>query len=140
MASTAEPEAPPQEQTAEPPESLLVGGQVLKRFLDPREWLSSSSGRTVPLILGMIVMWIAFDIKTGGIYFKPANITDILVYTSIYGIAAIGVVVVLLLGEIDLSLGSQVGMTGAASALIMSEWVPHALDRGNPAGRGLVRR
>jgi D-xylose transport system permease protein len=71
-------------------------------------------------------MWIGFDLQTGGIYLSSQNITDILVYTALYGIVAIGEVVVLLLGEIDLSLGSLVGVSGAAAALAMQNWVPHA--------------
>ncbi|HZT95903.1 MAG TPA: hypothetical protein VFB34_03600 [Chloroflexota bacterium] len=98
----------------------------LRTLLDPRLWLASGGGRTIPLLLAMVVMWIAFDIDSGGVYFGSQNITNILVYTSLYGIVAIGVVIVLLLGEIDLSLGSLVGLAGCSAALVMVEWVPTA--------------
>ncbi len=98
----------------------------LRTLFDPRLWLASGGARTIPLILAMIVMWIAFDLDSGGSYLGSQNITNILVYTAQYGIIAIGVVMVLLLGEIDLSLGSLVGMAGCTGALVMLEWVPTA--------------
>lgn len=105
----------------------IVSGEAVKRVIDPRQWLASSGNRTVPLLILLILMWIGFDLKTGNnIYLGSQNVTDILVYTALYGIVAIGEVVVLLLGEIDLSLGSLVGVSGAAAALAMQNWVPHA--------------
>lgn len=117
-------------QATEPPLSTVppedAPRAALITLVDPRLWLTSGTGRTVPLVVAMIVMWFVFNSMTGGIYLGALNVTDILVYTSLYGIVAIGEVVVLLLGEIDLSLGSLVGVSGAAAALVMVEWVPRA--------------
>ncbi len=99
-------------------------GNPIAAFLDPRSWLTTSTGRTIPLIVALVGMWIVFDVQTGGVYLGSFNIANILVDTSLYGIVAIGVVVVLLLGEIDLSLGSLVNLCGCSAALIMIEWVP----------------
>jgi D-xylose transport system permease protein len=104
----------------------IVSGEALRRVVDPRRWLVSGGSRTLPLLALLVVMWVGFDLKTGGIYLSSQNVTDILVYTSLYGLVAIGEVVVLLLGEIDLSLGSLVGVSGASAALIMANWVPQA--------------
>lgn len=104
----------------------IVSGDALKNVIDPRRWLISGGSRTLPILVLLVIMWVGFDVQTGGIYLGSQNVTDILVYTALYGIVAIGEVVVLLLGEIDLSLGSLVGVSGASAALIMTEWVPHA--------------
>ncbi len=127
MATTEQPQVPAEETTLGVPEPTEApGGNPLVAMLDPRGWLSAGGGRTIPLLIAMVIMWIAFDVATNGVYFGSQNITNILVYASIYGIIAIGVVVVLLLGEIDLSLGSLVGLCGCTAALVMVEWVPNA--------------
>lgn len=117
--------SPPDPALTAPPETI-VSGEGLRSIFDPRRWLVSGGSRTLPLLVLLVLMWVGFDLATGGIYLSSQNVTDILVYTALYGIVAIGEVVVLLLGEIDLSLGSLVGVSGASSALIMANWVPHA--------------
>lgn len=130
MATTEQPKVPAEAEQASPA-GEVVGEPIqgaLKRMVDPRAWLESTGGRAVPLLVALVVMWIAFDVATGGIYFGAQNITSILIYTALYGIVAIGVTIILLLGEIDLSLGSLVGLTGCTAALVMIEWAPNASD------------
>ena len=93
----------------------------LRNYIDPRKWLESSSGRAIPLLIAMAIIWLYFEAVTNGNFFSPGNVTNILVYTAVYGIVAVGVTVVLLLGEIDLSLGSLVGLAGCCSAAVMIE-------------------
>jgi D-xylose transport system permease protein len=130
MATTEQPQVPAEEEkpVGVPVPAEAPGGNPLVAMFDPRGWMSAGGGRTIPLLIAMVVMWIAFDITTNGVYFGSQNITNILVYASIYGIIAIGVVIVLLLGEIDLSLGSLVGLCGCTAALVMVQWVPNASD------------
>lgn len=90
-------------------------------LIDPRRWLETAGGRTIPILVAMGIIWLYFELATGGLFFTPGNISNILIYSSEYGIVAIGVVVVLLLGEIDLSLGSLVGASGAAAGAAMFE-------------------
>ena len=80
------------------------------------------------ILVAVVVMWIAFDAATGGTYFKAENVSNILVQTTEIGVLAIGVVVILLLGEIDLSIASTAALAGVAAALVMQDWVPHAPD------------
>ena len=69
--------------------------------------------------MALAIIWIFFQYATGGQFMQPGDITNILTLASLYGIVAIGEVIVLLLGEIDLSLGSLVGMSGCAAASVM---------------------
>jgi len=96
--------------------------------LDLRQLFAFDAARSLPLIVGLIILWIWFDRASGGIFFGGQNISDILINACQIGVVAIGVVVVLLMAEIDLSLGSLVALCGCSSALIMQEWVPNAPD------------
>jgi len=60
---------------------------------------------TVPIYVALVVLWIAFDQLTSGAFTSPRNISDMFQEYSYKPVLALGVVFVLLLGEIDLSLG-----------------------------------
>ena len=96
---------------------------------DLKRLFAFDAARSIPLIIGLIILWVWFDLATPhGTYLGGQNISNILVDASQIGVVAIGVVVVLLMAEIDLSLGSLVALCGCSSALIMQEWVPNAPD------------
>ena len=105
--------------------------------LDPRRWLTAPSARAYPILIALALVWIAFDVRTSGTYFQAQNISNILVQTTEIGVLAIGIVVILLLGEIDLSVASTAAMAGVAAALVMAHWVPNAPDAVQ-AGAGVV--
>lgn len=68
------------------------------------------------LILGGI--WLIFTILTGGLFFTARNYTNLLQQTAYTAIAAMGVVLVIVAGHIDLSIGSVVGLAGAVAAYL----------------------
>ena len=66
-----------------------------------------------------------FAILTGGTSLSPGNITNIVLQYSYILVLAIGMVLVIIAGHIDLSVGSVVALTGAVSAvLVIREGVP----------------
>src|SRR5690349_19880478 len=69
------------------------------------------------LALGLIV--ILFQVWTGGILLKPLNVTNIVEQNGYILILAIGMVIVIISGHIDLSVGSIAGFIGAMSAVLM---------------------
>ncbi|MGW0823101.1 sugar ABC transporter permease [Streptomyces sp. NPDC002845] len=71
----------------------------------------------VPVVSGLIVIWAIFEFTTGR-FLEPSNLTNIAQYIVGPGLMATGIVFVLLLGEIDLSVGSIAGVTAAASAVM----------------------
>lgn len=79
------------------------------------------SGDMGPLavILGLIVIATVFSLLNP-VFLRPANLTNLLFDASAVGLIALGVVLCLLLGEIDLSIGS---MSGAASAIFGTLWI-----------------
>lgn len=74
---------------------------------------------SLPVIIGLIVIWSVFTIMNP-IFLSSNNLVNLLFDCSTVGIIALGIVCVLMLGEIDLSVGS---MSGVGSALIGVLWV-----------------
>ncbi|MGW6527969.1 sugar ABC transporter permease [Streptomyces venezuelae] len=79
---------------------------------------------SLPVVVGLIVIAIIFQMKNEH-FLDASSLANIAVFTSGLGIMAVGIVFVLLLGEIDLSVGSVAGM-GAAVWAVLS--VTHELN------------
>src|SRR5256886_13139259 len=60
----------------------------------------------VPVLFTLIVVVIYFTIVTGGIFLHPENLSNLVGQIVTFGILGLGVTMVLLLGEIDLSIAS----------------------------------
>ena len=69
-----------------------------------------------------------FAVLTDGALLQPQNITNIVLQNSYILILAIGMILVIIAGHIDLSVGSVVAVTGAISAVLMvNQHVPWPL-------------
>ncbi|MVA71866.1 sugar ABC transporter permease [Agrobacterium vitis] len=77
----------------------------------------------LPVAIGLIVISTVFSILNP-IFLAPNNLVNLLFDCATAGIISLGIVCVLLLGEIDLSVGS---MSGLASAIIGVLWVNSGL-------------
>jgi D-xylose transport system permease protein len=60
----------------------------------------------IPVVLTLIVVVIYFSISTGGLFLKPENLSNLVQQIVTFGILGLGVIMVLLLGEIDLSIAA----------------------------------
>ncbi len=67
---------------------------------------------SLPVLLTLIVIALYFTATTGGLFLSPTNLSNLLQQIITTGIDALGVTLVLLLGEIDLSIAA-VGTFGA---------------------------
>lgn len=74
---------------------------------------------SLPVIVGLVLIWTVFTIMNP-IFLSANNLVNLLFDSSTVGVIALGIVCVLMLGEIDLSVGS---MSGVGSALIGVLWV-----------------
>lgn len=70
------------------------------------------------LLLALVVIWIFFHIGTDGGYVTPRNMANLLRQMSITGMLACGMVFVIIAGEIDLSVGSLLGLLGGVVAIL----------------------
>lgn len=75
--------------------------------------------RQYAMALALVVIMILFQIITGGILFKPLNITNLILQNSYVLILGIGMLLAIITGNVDLSVGSVVAFVGAVSAIFM---------------------
>ncbi len=75
--------------------------------------------RQYAMALALVVIMVLFQITTGGILFKPLNITNLILQNSYVLILGIGMLLVILTGNVDLSVGSVAAFIGAVSAIFM---------------------
>jgi putative multiple sugar transport system permease protein len=75
--------------------------------------------RQYGMVAALAVIVILFQVWTSGILLKPLNVTNIVQQNGYILILAIGMVIVIISGHIDLSVGSIAGFVGAMSAVLM---------------------
>ncbi|MDP4099015.1 sugar ABC transporter permease [Paenibacillus sp. P96] len=75
--------------------------------------------RQYGMIIALVVIMILFEILTGGLLLQPINITNLILQNSYILVLAIGMVLVIITGHIDLSVGSIAAFVGAISAIMM---------------------
>jgi D-xylose transport system permease protein len=85
--------------------------------------LRQIGGSTLPIVIGLLVVWTYFEAANDH-FLSPRNLTNLLVQISSTGIITIGIVLILIIGEIDLSVGSVAGVAGAVLALLLVHGVP----------------
>lgn len=69
------------------------------------------------MIAAIVVIMLFFTWATEGAYLSARNISNLLRQTAITGILAVGMVFVIISAEIDLSVGSMMGLLGGAAAI-----------------------
>jgi len=74
------------------------------------------------MFTALIFIMVLFQILTGGILFRPMNINNIVLQNAYVLILATGMLLAILTGNIDLSIGSVVAFVGAVSAVMMVDW------------------
>ncbi|HUX36614.1 MAG TPA: multiple monosaccharide ABC transporter permease [Rectinemataceae bacterium] len=75
--------------------------------------------RQYGMVFALAFIMILFQITTGGIMFKPMNITNLVLQNSYVLILAIGMLLTIVTGNIDLSVGSVAAFIGAIAAVMM---------------------
>ena len=84
------------------------GGSFLKNNL-----------REYGLLLSLVVIMVFFQIETDGTLFQPLNLTNLILQNSYIIVMALGMLLVIVSGHIDLSVGSVSGFVGAVAAVLM---------------------
>jgi putative multiple sugar transport system permease protein len=78
--------------------------------------------RDYALLLSLLAIMIFFQFTTNGTLFKPVNMTNLILQNSYIVIMALGMLLVIVAGHIDLSIGSVSGFIGAVAAIMMVPW------------------
>jgi D-xylose transport system permease protein len=74
--------------------------------------------KILALLLAVAAIWVFFHIATDGAFATPRNLSNLLRQMSITGMLACGMVFVIIAGEIDLSVGSLLGLLGGVAAVL----------------------
>jgi D-xylose transport system permease protein len=74
--------------------------------------------RALTMVGALLLIWIIFSITTGGIFLEPRNLSLLMRQMSVTAILAICMVLVIVAGQIDLSVGAMTGFLGAVSAIL----------------------
>ena len=84
------------------------------------------------LVLGRPSMLLGASQAEANGFLTPRNLWNLSVQTAYIGIMATGMVLVIITRNIDLSVGSIMGMVGMYMGVLQVEWLPAALGLGNP--------
>jgi D-xylose transport system permease protein len=103
-----------------------IGGAI-RAFLDR---VRSGDLGSLPVIVGLAIIWTVFQ-SLNPVFLAPNNLVNLLFDCSTVGVISLGIVCILMVGEIDLSVGS---VSGFASALVGVLWV----NQGWPVGFAIL--
>lgn len=78
--------------------------------------------RQYGMIIVMVVLVLFFYATTGGKFVKPMNVYNIIMQNGYVLVLAIGMLLPILIGTIDLSVGSVVAVIGAIAGIMMYRW------------------
>jgi D-xylose transport system permease protein len=97
--------------------TVEVGPPVRVWFQDVRSKLAQGELGNLPVILGLAAVWIYFQLRNDK-FLSSGNLTNLMLQIAAVGTISIGVVLVLLLGEIDLSVGQVSGFCAASMTVL----------------------
>src|SRR5215207_4703677 len=86
--------------------------------------------RLLGMIVALAVIWLFFNWFSGGLFLTPRNLWNLSVQSASVGIMATGMVLVIVSRNIDLSIGSVLGLTGMTMAMLQAEWIPKTFGFG----------
>jgi D-xylose transport system permease protein len=95
-------------------ESVGVAGLLA----DYRRRIRQGDIGQLPVVVGLIVIWAIFYFTSKGVFLSSFNLVNLTLQMAAVGSISVGIVLVLLLGEIDLSAGVVSGMCAAVMAVL----------------------
>ena len=98
------------DQSSDAPKALGIGEYLMRHM------------REYGLLFALIGIMLFFQLVTDGTLLKPVNVTNLLLQNSYIIIMALGMLIVIVAGHIDLSVGSVMGFTGALAAVMIVEY------------------
>jgi D-xylose transport system permease protein len=111
-------ERPPTTADAAP---LPVDAEVVQQTRIGGLKIPTDALRAYTMLGALVVIWIVFHYATDQIFLSPRNFSNLMRQASVTGVLAVGMLMVIVAGQIDLSVGSLVGLAGGAAA-IMQGW------------------
>ncbi|MTH59128.1 multiple monosaccharide ABC transporter permease [Paracoccus litorisediminis] len=75
--------------------------------------------RQYGILFALVIIMAFFQVVTGGILFRPVNLTNLFLQNSHIVIMAVGMLLIIVAGHIDLSVGSVAAFVGALAAIMI---------------------
>jgi D-xylose transport system permease protein len=83
--------------------------------------IETSALRAYTMLGALILIWLFFYLKTNeGVFLSPLNLSNLMTQTSVTGILAVGMLMLIVSGNIDLSVGSVLALAGGIAAMVLS--------------------
>ncbi|REJ75947.1 MAG: sugar ABC transporter permease [Acidobacteria bacterium] len=82
--------------------------------------IRTSALRAYTMVGSLVLIWLFFHWQTGSIFLTPRNLSNLMLQTSVTGIIAIGMLMVIVSGNIDLSVGSMLALAGGVGAICLT--------------------
>lgn len=101
--------------------------------------LFSKNLKTYTMIIALVLIWLLFGYMTDWIFFKPRNMSNLFRQMTIVSFLSIGMVLIIVTGNIDLSVGSAVGLVSAVAAYLQAVILPPLLEVWLPGSEILTR-
>jgi D-xylose transport system permease protein len=108
-------DAAPVSGQVEPPARPSMRGMLAQTEIDLRLF---------GMLIALAVILLVFHVLSGGKLIAPGNMTTLAVQASGIAIIATGMVLIIVSRNIDLSVGSLVGIIAMTYALLMTDWLP----------------
>ena len=119
--STSEPVANESGVDRPPSTADMTPQAQIGRFKIPTDTL-----RAYTMVFALIAIWVIFTYATGGIFLESRNFSNLMRQTAVTGVLAVGMLMVIVTGQIDLSVGALVGLTGGLAAIALT-WLGFGL-------------
>ncbi|MFV1851850.1 MAG: sugar ABC transporter permease [Thalassospira sp.] len=88
--------------------------------------------RLVGLAVVLLIIWVGFDIASGGRFITPRNIFNLSVQTASVAVMACGMVLIIVTRHIDLSVGAMLGVLAMIMGVVQTDILPQFLDYNHP--------
>jgi D-xylose transport system permease protein len=84
--------------------------------------ISTDVLRAYTMVFALIAIWIYFHYSTDRIFLDPRNFSNLMRQTAVTGVLAVGMLMVIITAQIDLSIGSLLGLAGGIAAIAQGWW------------------
>jgi D-xylose transport system permease protein len=102
------------------------GGPAIHRVGPIRGFMLATEidARMLGMVAALAIVWIGFHLLSGGVFLTPRNLWNLSVQTSTVAIMATGMVLVIVSRNIDLSVGSLLGLLAMIMGALQTEILP----------------
>lgn len=105
-----------------------TGGSPIQKFFAATE----IDTRLLGMVAALALIWVGFHVLSGGLFLTPRNLWNLSVQTASVAVMATGMVLVIVTRNIDLSVGSILGLVAMIMGVTQAEILPRYLGFGHP--------